>query len=114
MFNDPKRTAIRGEKTSPQQDLPKSQKGEESVVKRISPSPCIVGSVDENLRSDCKAERPEQPDDDETKAPTSPQKKKRGRPKKTDSSASKNTANLKETNQNDEQLSKTAAELGTG
>jgi len=57
MFNDPKRTAFRGEKTSPQQDMPKSQKGEQNVVKRISPSPCIVGSVDENLRSDCKAER---------------------------------------------------------
>ena len=116
MFNDPKRTASRGEDISPQQDLPKSQKGEENVVRRISPSPCTVRPVDETFLSDCKTERPEQPDDDEPKAPTptSPQKKKRGRPKKTDSSASKNTAKLKETAQNDEQLRKTPSELGTG
>ena len=111
MFNDPKKTASRGEDISPQQDLPKSQKGEENVFQRMSHSPRTVGSVHETFLSDCKIEKP---DDDETRVPTSPPKKKRGRPKKTDSSASKNTAKLKETTQNDEQLRKTPAELGTG
>merc|ERR1719458_1442428 len=112
MFNGPKRTPPGAETTSSQQDMLKSQKGEEIDANRISP--CIVEPEKETSLSACETARLEKSDNDDTKAPAPPLKKKRGRPKKSDSSQIKNSAKLQETAENGEQPGKTPAELGTG
>ena len=110
MFNGPKRTASGAETISSQQDMLKSQKDEANVAKREYP--CIVESEEETPLS--ATVRPEKSDDEGIKVPALPQKRKRGRPRKTDSSQIKDSAKLQETTEKGEQSGKTPAELGTG
>merc|ERR1712130_594243 len=103
MFNGPKRTASGAETISSQQDMSKLQGEANKVAERISPSK--KESEEETPLSDCKTVRPEKSDSDDTKAPAPPLKRKRGRPKKSDSSGIKDAA------ENGEQPGKTA-EMG--
>merc|ERR1740123_2671531 len=88
----------------------KSRKGDANVAKKIS----SCKEEEETPLSDCKTVRPEKSDNVDTKAPAPPLKRKRGRPKKTDSSPIKTSAKLQEAALNSEEPDKTPAELGSG